>query len=199
MTFALRLSVLAAMFMGLFTLLGLRLWFIQVAEGQEAAAEVQEQQWLSVKSYAPRGDILDRDGRLLATSRYVPAVVVDRRRMVPDQRATLVQRLSGLLEIPPGEIDAMYEAAGINGRFRVAVVDDQLAYRIREHLRVICRGSMIERVPERVYLAGDTMAHVIGHLGLPSAADLEERPVLDPNLRIGKLGVETGLRRVPPG
>jgi penicillin-binding protein 2 len=189
MTFALRLSVLAAVFMGLFTLLGLRLWFIQVAEGQEAAAEVQEQQWLSVKSYAPRGDILDRDGRLLATSRYVPAVVVDRRRMVPDQRATLVQRLSGLLEIPPGDIDAMYEAAGINGRFRVAVVDDQLAYRIREHLRDL-PGVVIERVPERVYLAGDTMAHVIGHLGLPSAADLEERPELDPNLRIGKLGVE---------
>jgi penicillin-binding protein 2 len=189
MSFALRLSMLAALFMGLFTLLGLRLWFIQVAEGQEAAAEVQEQQWLSFRSDAPRGDILDRDGRLLATSRYVPAVVVDRRRLVPEQRETLVQRLSALLEIPPGEIDAMYEAAGINGRFRVAVVDDQLAYRIRERLRDL-PGVVIERVPERVYLAGDTMAHVIGHLGLPSAADLEDRPVLDPNLRIGKLGVE---------
>jgi penicillin-binding protein 2 len=45
-------------------------------------------------------------------------------------------------------------------------------------------------VPERVYLSGDTLAHVIGHLGLPDAADKEARPDLDLSLRIGKLGVE---------
>src|SRR5690606_34227953 len=32
--------------------------------------------------------------------------------------------------------------------------------------------------------------HVLGHLGLPTEGDLEERPELDPNTRIGKLGVE---------
>ena len=37
---------------------------------------------------------------------------------------------------------------------------------------------------------GPTAAHVIGHLGLPDQADLEERPELDLNARIGKLGVE---------
>lgn len=189
MTFSLRLTVLAALFLGLFSILGLRLWVIQVAEGTEAAERVQEQQWITVESEAPRGDILDRNGTLLATSRYVPAVFVDRRRMAPDDRAALVQRLSGLLKIPPAELDAMYESAGINGRFRVAVVDDATAFRVREHLRDL-PGVGIERVPQRVYLAGDTMAHVIGHLGLPSAADLEERPELDPNQRVGKLGVE---------
>lgn len=189
MSFSVRLTVLAAIFVGLFSILGLRLWVIQVAEGSEAAERVQEQQWITVETEAPRGDIVDRDGTLLATSRYVPAVYVDRRRMVPEERATMVQRLSGLLQIPPAELDALYEAAGINGRFRVAVIDDATAYRVREHLRDL-PGVGIERVPERVYLAGDTMAHVIGHLGLPSAEDLEERPELDPNQRVGKLGVE---------
>ena len=45
-------------------------------------------------------------------------------------------------------------------------------------------------VPERVYLSGPTLAHVIGHLGLPDATDREANPNLDLNLRIGKLGVE---------
>jgi penicillin-binding protein 2 len=34
------------------------------------------------------------------------------------------------------------------------------------------------------------MAHVVGHLGLPGEEDLAADPELDPNIRIGKLGVE---------
>ena len=52
-------------------------------------------------------------------------------------------------------------------------------------------GVEIARVPERVYLSGPTLAHVIGHLGLPDEADVEENPDIDLNLRIGRLGVES--------
>jgi penicillin-binding protein 2 len=48
----------------------------------------------------------------------------------------------------------------------------------------------VVKVPERVYLAGPTLAHVIGHLGLPEETDLAARPDLDRDVRIGKLGVE---------
>jgi penicillin-binding protein 2 len=54
----------------------------------------------------------------------------------------------------------------------------------------ILPGVEIINVPERVYLTGPTLAHVIGHLGLPEAADLKARPDLDASVRIGKLGVE---------
>jgi penicillin-binding protein 2 len=68
-------------------------------------------------------------------------------------------------------------------------VSTDTAYRISEQLSDL-PGVSIEKVPERVYLVGPTMAHVVGHLGLPDVVDIESRPELDPKLRIGKLGVE---------
>lgn len=183
-----RLAVLLGTFLVLFSMLGIRLWFLQVAEGAQAAELAATQSWVTVDTPAPRGDIRDRDGVVLATSRFVPAVVIDRHLVAPEQRPELVQRLSALLDIPPAELDAMYEAAGVNGRFEVARVDATKAYQMSEQLREL-PGVRIDKVPERVYLAG-RMPHVIGHLGLPTEDDLEENPELDPNIRIGQLGVE---------
>lgn len=188
MRFAVRLSILGMAFVVMFSIIGLRLWFVQVAQGPAIAQAAADQTWLSKTSYASRGDIYDRDGNLLVTSRLVPAVFVDRTFIQPEQRETLIQRLSALLAIDPVALDAAYEEAGTNGRFEVATVDNQVAFQIIEQLGSF-PGVEIVKIPERVYLSGTTLAHVIGHLGLPDAADLADRD-LDPSVRIGKLGVE---------
>lgn len=189
MKFAVRLSVLGLAFVALFSVLGLRLWFVQVAEGPAIARAAEEQTWIQKTAHAPRGEIFDREGRTLATSRFVPAVVIDRTFVQPDEKDTLIQRISALLGMPASEIEHAYEEAGINGRFQVATVSNDVAYQVSEQLDQL-PGVEIAKVPERVYLSGPTLAHVIGHLGLPNQADLEEIPDLDPTLRIGKLGVE---------
>jgi penicillin-binding protein 2 len=189
MKFAVRLSFLGLAFVILFSVLGLRLWFVQVASGPAIAQAAEEQTWLSKTSQAPRGNIYDRDGTLLATSRLVPAIYIDRTFVLPEERESLVQNLASLLAISPIELDAMYEEAGINGRFEVATISNDTAIQLSERLGDL-PGVEIVKVPERVYLSGPTLAHVIGHLGLPDQADLDERPDLDPAVRIGKLGVE---------
>lgn len=189
MKFALRLTTLGIAFMVMFSIVGLRLWFVQVAEGPAFAQAAEELTWIARNSYAPRGDILDRNGTLLATSRLVPAVVVDRTFIQPDEREDLIQTLSALVGMEPAELDAMYEEAGINARFQVATISAETSLRVREKLDVL-PGVEIVNVPERVYLSGPTLAHVVGHLGLPEQADLDARPDLDPSIRIGKLGVE---------
>ena len=189
MKFALRLTSLGIVFIAMFTIVGLRLWFVQVAEGPAYAQAAEELTWIPRGSYAPRGDIYDRNGTLLATSRLVPAVVVDRTFVQPDERELLIQNLAALLGLDPTALDALYEEAGINGRFQVTTVSSDTAFRINERLDML-PGVEIVSVPERVYLAGPTLAHVIGHLGRPDEADLEDRPDLDPSVRIGKLGVE---------
>ena len=189
MKFALRLTTLGALFAVMLSVVGLRLWFVQVAEGPQTAQAAEELTWLEKTSYGPRGDIYDRNGTLLATSRMVPAVMVDRTFVDSTQREALVQRLSSIAGVDPIELDAMYEDVGVNGRFQVKTVTNETAYLINENLDQL-PGVEIALVPERVYLSGDTLAHVIGHLGLPEQADLDERPDLDRNLRIGKLGVE---------
>lgn len=189
MKFAVRLSILGVSFIALFSMLGLRLWFVQIAEGPAIAQAAEEQNWVEKTAHAPRGDIFDRDGTLLATSRLVPAVVVDRTFVPGDEKDALLQRLSTLLSIGTAELDVMYEEAGINGRFEVTTVSHEVAYRVSEQLHRL-PGVEIAKVPERVYLSGPTLSHVIGHLGLPPPEDIEENPDLDPTLRIGRLGVE---------
>ena len=183
------LAVIGFSFMAMFAILVLRLWFVQVAEGAAIAQEAQELAWQTRKYEAPRGDIYDRSGKLVVTSRYVPAVEVDRTFVPVSQRDALIQRLSAILGIPAAELDAMYEAAGINGRFTVGTVSVETAFELASSLESL-PGVDIIKVPERVYLAGPDLAHVTGHLGLPTAEDLEKKPDLDPNVRIGKLGVE---------
>ncbi|MDH3462913.1 MAG: penicillin-binding transpeptidase domain-containing protein, partial [Acidimicrobiia bacterium] len=114
---------------------------------------------------------------------------VDRTFIQPDQRVDLIQNLSAMLGMSPLDLDHLYEEAGINGRFQVATISLETSYRINENLDML-PGVEVVNVPERVYLTGPTLSHVIGHLGLPEASDLEERPELDPSVRIGKLGVE---------
>ncbi|HEX7100811.1 MAG TPA: penicillin-binding transpeptidase domain-containing protein [Acidimicrobiia bacterium] len=189
MRYSVRLAVIGFSFMAMFAILVLRLWFVQVAEGAAIAQEAQELAWQTRKYEAPRGDIYDRSGKLVVTSRYVPAVEVDRTFIPIAQRDELIQRLSAILGIPAAELDEMYEAAGINGRFTVGTVSVDTAFELARSLEDL-PGVDIIKVPERVYLAGPDLAHVTGHLGLPTAQDLEKNPDLDPNVRIGKLGVE---------
>jgi penicillin-binding protein 2 len=190
MKFAVRLSILGIAFVAMFSIVGLRLWFVQIAEGPGIALAAEEQTWIAKSTFAPRGDIYDSDGRLLATSRMVPAVVVDRTFVQPDEREALITRLSALLGIESDQLGLEYEEAGINGTFQVATVSNDMAYQVNEMLDEL-PGVSIVKVPERVYLAGPTMAHVIGYLGLPSQAELDEDPDLPSDVRIGRFGVES--------
>lgn len=189
MKFGFRVATLGIVFVAMFSILGLRLWFVQVAEGATFADEANELAWQSRTFEAPRGDIYDRNARLVVTSRYVPALEVDRTFVKAIEREALVQRLSSILGIPATEIDARYEAAGTNGRFSLGTVSTQTAMELATRLEDF-PGVEIVKVPERVYLAGPDVAHVVGHLGLPTANDLEANPDLDPSVRIGQLGVE---------
>jgi penicillin-binding protein 2 len=189
MKFAVRLSVIGLVFVVMFSVVGLRLWFVQVAEGPSIARAASEQTWIQQSVAAPRGDIFDRNGVLLATSRMVPAVIVDRTFVQPEQRVDLVDRLSALLAIDRQALDDMYEEAGINGRFTVTTVTTEMAHRVNENLDRL-PGVEIAKVPERIYINGPTLAHVMGHLGLPDTTDIEADPDIDPSVRIGKLGVE---------
>ncbi len=184
-----RIAVVALAFTLLFGFLGIRLWFLQLGEGVASAALIEEEGLVSVSTPAPRGDIRDRNGQLLVTSRMVPMVVLDRQLLQSSQKEDAISSLSARLDIPSDWIAQLYDEVGVNQRFPLAVVDAVTAYRIQEQLRSF-PGVVVESYPERVYLSAGSMSHVIGHLGYPSQDDLQQRPYLDATTRIGQLGVE---------
>ncbi len=184
-----RLAALGLVFMLAFGGLTLRLWLLQVAKGEEFVVQAGRQQIKIVDSPAPRGEIRDRDGVLLAGTTAVSSVVVDRSLISRETEPQVMERLGTLLGLAAVEVQAAFNHAGSGARFRL--VDDvtpQVALFVREHAEDF-PGVSIEEVPVRSYPEGKTAAHVVGYIGRPDANDLE-RPGVSPDDVVGKFGVE---------
>src|SRR5919199_3976834 len=90
-----RLTVLGMVVLSLFSALLARLWFLQVMAAPTYRVAAQQNSVRVVQTEAPRGRILDRNGKVLADNRVVLAVVVKREQLA--KRPDVVARLAGLL------------------------------------------------------------------------------------------------------
>jgi penicillin-binding protein 2 len=72
---ALRVAILAFLALGVFALLFLRLWALQVLSGDRYLAQANDNRVRTVRVEAPRGPVLDENGRLLVTN--VPGTRVE--------------------------------------------------------------------------------------------------------------------------
>ena len=91
----LRLTILLVLIVCLFAALFARLWFLQVINGPKAQAAAVDNGVEVVYTPAPRGEILDRDGRVLVGNINLPVIEVNRQVAVQDP--AVVARLAPLL------------------------------------------------------------------------------------------------------
>ena len=186
-----RVGVLALLFTGAFSILFFRLWFVQLAAGPEWLLEADQNIVSSEPIAAPRGDIVDRNGIVLATS--VPGLVIeiDRSLLPVEVEDDVLQRLAAILDLSPVEVREAVERtrSGEVAALAEFEIDADTAYLIMEQ-RATLPGVAVRALPVRGYTEGSLMGHVLGHMGLPSPGDLERLPTSDTNTPIGKLGVE---------
>ncbi|HEX2015495.1 MAG TPA: penicillin-binding protein 2 [Solirubrobacteraceae bacterium] len=105
---ALRVAVLGGLALVLFGIVFFRLWYLQVLSGDQYVQQANANRVRHVATPAPRGDIVDRNGQIVVTSRAATAVQI-----VPDQlpadtaaRQLLYARLGRVLQMSPGAIEA---------------------------------------------------------------------------------------------
>ena len=60
----------------LFAIVFFRLWFLQVLSGDDYVSQARENRVRKIKIEAPRGDIVDRDGNVLVTTRIAAVVQI---------------------------------------------------------------------------------------------------------------------------
>lgn len=159
-------AVLAA-----FAGIGGRLVNLQVIQHEELARTVESARQRIVVTKARRGDILDTNGNLLATSRSFIEVGLDPQ-SIRDEDEAKFPALAGILDIP---IDRVTAAAAL--RMQVGPGEDLANYRpvrwIELHdgiddatydaVRALkIRGVYGNRDYRRTYPAGETTAHLIG-------------------------------------
>jgi len=64
-----RVAILGGIAIALAAIVLFRLWFLQVLSGERYLAEARDNQVREIKIQAPRGEIVDRKGRVLVDNR----------------------------------------------------------------------------------------------------------------------------------
>jgi penicillin-binding protein 2 len=82
-----RVAVLGGVAFVLFGIVFFRLWFLQVLSGEAYVSQARENRVRKIPIEAPRGDIVDRDGQVLVTSRQAAVV-----QMLPNRLPESVRR-----------------------------------------------------------------------------------------------------------
>ncbi|MCQ9615498.1 penicillin-binding protein 2 [Paenalcaligenes niemegkensis] len=180
------------------SLLGGRLWYLQVARYEGLAARADRNR-IAVVPIAPRrGEVTDREGVVLArnyrdyTLNVVPA-------QVEGSIDDLLDSLSELVYLSPRDRRRFKQALGQNSRYSEVLLRNSLneveASWFAAH-SFKYPGVSLQARWVREYPQGEAAAHVIGYVGRISEADEEslEKQELLGNYRgtsiIGKKGVE---------
>src|SRR5919197_502858 len=96
---ALRIAILGGIALVAFGVIFFRLWYLQVLSGDRYLTEARNNQQRKIKVEAPRGEIVDRDGRVLVENRTGLAVKVTPDKLPRNafRRQAVYRRLARLL------------------------------------------------------------------------------------------------------
>lgn len=171
----------------------LRLWFLQIHKGEEYKNRAENNRVRIQEEAAPRGDILDRNGKELVTNQ--PSFNVVLVREDSNDIDDLLKRLSVVLKEDVSVLwerirDAERKQKHIPILLKGNLSWDTLAY-LETHNKEF-PGIRIEVFPRRFYHYGDMAAHIIGYLGEINKNELErqEADFYRGGDLVGKMGLE---------
>src|SRR5918999_6168184 len=104
---AIRVAIIGGIALVAFGVVFFRLWYLQVLSGDKYRAEANNNRVREIKVQAPRGEVVDRDGRVLVDNRTGLAVKVTPGKL-PDDRAdrmAIYRRLADVLGSSARRID----------------------------------------------------------------------------------------------
>jgi penicillin-binding protein 2 len=98
---ALRAAMLGGFALTMFAIIFFRLWFLQVLSGDQYLAQASQNRVRDIAIPASRGEIWDRDGNVLVSSRRAIAVQISPQDLPhsPRKQAVVYRRLAGVLGI----------------------------------------------------------------------------------------------------
>ncbi len=200
----LRLAVLAAVVISLFVPLIGRLWYLQVIKETAFVERAADNTTETIIDLAPRGRILDVQGRVLVDNRASILVTIDKEEMASVAAddlqdlffslATEISRSGNLTKV--NQIEAAYRSNRYGPFAEVPVVQD-----ISEELQIYLAeysykfpGVNTTVTTVRDYPYGSLAAHILGYVGLlsedeMSSVALKQKTYLA-NDEIGKSGIE---------
>jgi penicillin-binding protein 2 len=194
-----RLQVIMAALVLAFLLLLLRLWYLQVIEGEHFATLSENNRIRIIPQRDIRGQILDRHGKVLVDNR--PSFTLS---VLPEETAKLdllIPRLKDQLPIRWEEVEPKLKMAYAYRTIQLVkdLTREQVAY-VAEH-RWDLPGVFLDIEHVRQYQYGELAAHSLGYIGEISEEQLKEARELGYRMGdyIGQAGVEKFFERMLRG
>lgn len=197
-----RLTLVLLCVVATFSVLFVRLFYLQVVEGEEYR-RLSENNCIRLQAIdAPRGLIYDRDGKLLVDNR--PAFDLS---IVPKDAKPVSQTVSKLSSFLGTDGAEMFEALKKNSN-RASYVPVVLRHDISRNAlaavevhRYLLPGVQVDVKPRRQYIEPGSAAHLLGYLSEISPEELTcgDYPDCRSGDTIGKFGVEKSYQSLLQG
>ena len=189
-------SIKRKIFIGILVLICLilisRLFYLQIIESQKYSSQSKDLSLRIIPSFAPRGNIYERSGRLLATSKpsfgayLIPQDLTNREKTI--------KKVSNILNISIADVEKIITKKK-KQPFEPILIKDNLTKKQITYLEennFENYGIVIGITPKRVYPHGKTASHILGYIG---EVNEEESIILKQkgfkgNGYIGKIGLE---------
>ena len=180
-----------------FAVLLLRLWALQVLSGPQYRHAAQNNQLRSVRLAAPRGPIVDRNGVVVVGNTVGSSVQIWPADLPGTwaERLAVLRRLAAVIDVRVPwmlrQIDRRRNDPLRPITVKRGVHRDQIAYlyeRQNDFPGVTVTRTHVRRYPFRALAA-----HVLGHVGEASQAQLEADEDLQPGDEVGRGGVEAAF------
>ena len=191
-----RAILLGSAQLGFAGVLGLRMRQLQLEEADQYRLLAEENR-INVRLIAPaRGDIFDREGRVIARNTPSYRIVI-----VPedaDDVNDVITRLGQLIELDPEQLNRAMTEIERSPPFLPITVAEQVNWEDVSTVAVnapALPGVSPEVGLSRIYPRGSHFAHVVGYVGPVSDYDLSKMENPDqllriPRFQIGKVGLE---------
>jgi penicillin-binding protein 2 len=194
---ALRISIITGLAIAIFSVLFLRLWYVQVLSGDKYRNQANDNRIREVRVQAPRGDILDRNGKVLVANRTELAIQVTPQDLPPagPDRARELKKLADVTGMTMKEIRRALRSGNRAAPGGPVILKKGLGvdkvYYLRENQSSF-PGVSVERVFTREYRDGTLAAHLFGNVGEVTAEQLKQPRYagLHPGDQVGQSGIE---------
>ncbi len=198
-----RTAILGAGGLGVFGVLGARLYQLQVLQAEDYQALSENNRFNFNMLLPERGEIRDRFGRALAKNRQNFRLV-----MIPERTPEIDLTLDRVAEINPlseRQRNRIIRDIRQNPKFIPILIEDNMDWKTFSALNMRLHdlpGIVSEAGQGRAYPKNGVFSHVLGYIGRAGDRDIESDtdPLLrQPTFRIGKTGVEASQEKTLRG
>ncbi len=179
--------------------IGSRLAYLQIVRGSEYRQQADSNRIRIIPKQPERGNIFDRNGKILASSRLSHAVYVWPMAPKNVEWATTKARLAQILHTPEAEIQKRLEKTGYNSSTLVRVARDLTPAQITALAEYQKQLKDVEVYIEAVreYPNGELASHILGYTGEMSDRELVKKRSQGYRLGdvVGQMGVEAAFEQ----